>query len=34
MEIEEGNDTFIAYDGYGILIGGKGYNTYNLVVKL
>ena len=28
---EEGNDTFIAYDGYDILIGGKGSDTYNLV---
>ena len=28
---EEGDDTFIAYDGYDILIGGKGSDTYNLL---
>ena len=28
---EEGDDTFIAYDGYDILIGGKGHDTYNLL---
>ena len=27
----EGDDTFIAYDGYDILIGGKGSDTYNLL---
>ena len=28
---EEGDDSFIAYDGYDILIGGKGSDTYNLL---
>ena len=28
---EEGDDNFIAYDGYDILIGGNGSDTYNLV---
>ena len=28
---EEGNDTFHAYDGYDILIGGNGSDFYNLV---
>ena len=27
---KEGNDNFIAYDGYDILIGGNGSDTYNL----
>ena len=27
---KEGDDTFIAYDGYDILIGGNGSDTYNL----
>ena len=27
---EEGNDNFIAFDGYDILIGGNGSDTYNL----
>ena len=28
---EEGDDSFIAYDGYDILIGGNGSDTYNLL---
>ena len=28
---EEGQDTLIAYDGYDILIGGNGSDTYNLL---